>query len=64
VRQLGKLAAADHLRQWARQEVTASDRDKVVELIEEQLLLLNEGNIARMRLRPSEYTAWRPNWQK
>ena len=64
VRQLGKLAAADHLRQWARQEVNASDRYKVVELIEEQLLLLNEGNIARMRLHPSEYTAWRPNWQK
>ena len=63
VRRLGKREAADHLRQWARQEVTASDRDKVIELIEEQLLLLNEGNIARMRLRPSEYAAWQPNWQ-
>ncbi len=64
VRQSEKLEAAHYLLNWAHQEVTASDRDKVIELTEEQLLVLNEGNIARMRLRPSEYTAWRPNWQK
>lgn len=63
VRKLGKREAAAHLRAWAHREVTASDRARFIEQVEEQLLVLNEGNIARMRLRPSEYTAWRPNWE-
>ncbi|MFT4642165.1 MAG: Fic family protein [Verrucomicrobiales bacterium] len=65
---IGKLEAAVHLRKWARTEVTASNRARFIELVEEQLveeqlLVLNEGNMVRMRLRPSEFEAWLPNWQ-
>ena len=64
VRQLSKLEAADYLRRWAFREITASDREKFVEVVEEQLLVLDEGNMARMRLRPSEFAAWWPGWQQ
>ncbi len=62
VRQMDKLEAADHLRQWAGREVTASDQARFVELVEAQLLQLHEGNLARVRLRPSEFAAWQPRW--
>ncbi|MEM7386855.1 MAG: hypothetical protein AAF514_18100 [Verrucomicrobiota bacterium] len=58
VRRMGKLEAAEYLRQWAKKEITASDQARFAEIVEEQLLILNEGNIVRMRLRPSEFEAW------
>ncbi|MGY8687850.1 MAG: Fic family protein, partial [Verrucomicrobiales bacterium] len=36
---IGKLEAAAHLRKWARTEVTASNRARFIELVEEQLLV-------------------------
>lgn len=63
VHRLDKPAAAHALRQWATQHVTAGDRDRFVEMVERQLLGLNEGNIARVRLRPSELAAWLPGWR-
>lgn len=63
VRLLDKPAAAHALRQWATRHVTAGDRDRFVEMVERQLLGLNEGNIARVKLRPSELAAWMPGWR-
>lgn len=63
MRNLNKPAAAHALRQWALQHITASDRDRFIEMVEQLLLGLRETNIARMRLRPSEFAAWQPVWQ-
>lgn len=38
------------------------DRSRFVEVVETEVMSLHEGNIARYRLRPSEYTAWRERW--
>lgn len=63
VRRLDKLTAAHELRRWAAQHITASDRGYFLELVESELLGLRESNIARVRLRPSEFHAWLPVWQ-
>jgi hypothetical protein len=36
---------------------------KLVEVVETELMSLHEGNIARYRLRPTEYQAWREKWR-
>jgi len=36
---------------------------RFVEVVETELMSLHEGNIARYRLRPSEYHAWEKNWK-
>ena len=61
---LGKLAAAESLRRWAAQNITASDRARFIEIVEERLLALNEGNIARVRVRPLEFAEWWPVWTR
>jgi hypothetical protein len=33
-----------------------------IEVAETELMALHEGNIARYRLRPSEYQAWHAIW--
>jgi hypothetical protein len=35
------------------------DRAKFIEVVETELLSLHEGNIARYRIRPSEFVAWK-----
>ena len=40
-----------------------ADRKRLIETVETELSGLHEGNIARYRLRPSEYHAWRANWR-
>lgn len=62
VKRLSKLEAADLLRRWTNQNITASDRPKFIENVEERLLSLTQGNIVRVRVRPSEFEAWWPVW--
>lgn len=58
-----KKQAITIIRQYARQNLDEGDRDRFVEVVETELMGLHEGNIARYRLRPAEYRAWRENWQ-
>jgi hypothetical protein len=41
-----------------------ADRAKFEEVVEGELLSLHEGNIARYRIRPSEFAAWQAVWDK
>ena len=43
--------------------VDKQDQPRFVEVAETEVMSLHEGNIARYRLRPSEYTAWRARWK-
>lgn len=57
-----KSQAARSIQAFARQNIDAPDRTRFIEVVETQLLGLHEGNIARYRLRPSEFQHWRETW--
>ena len=44
--------------------VPESDRARFVEVVETELLGLHPGNIARFRIRPAEFAAWKAVWDK
>ena len=60
---MGKNAAIALVRQRAAEEVPPPDQSRLVEVAETELMSLHEGNIARYRLRPAEYQAWRQGWR-
>lgn len=62
--QLGKPAAADFVKRRAISNISEEDRERFIEVVETELLSLHEGNIARYRLRPSEFSTWQKNWNQ
>lgn len=60
---LSKPEAVAFIRPWARKNIGAGDRDRFIQTVEELLLELNERNIARFKVRPSEFQAWWLVWQ-
>jgi len=60
---LDKKAATALARQRAAEHVPPEDQARFVEVAETELMSLHEGNIARYRLRPAEYQAWRQGWR-
>jgi hypothetical protein len=61
--QLGKASAIAHVRRCAETQIPGKDQAGFIEVTETQLMSLHEGNIARYRLRPSEFEAWRLAWR-
>ena len=59
-----KPQAIGHVRDIALQSLPASDQSRFVEVAHDQLMNLHEGNMARYRLRPSEFVAWRREWEE
>ena len=51
------------IKQYAGQNVKKDDQARFVEVVETELMSLHEGNIARYRLRPSEFDAWNKIWK-
>jgi hypothetical protein len=60
---MDKKAATALARQRAAQQLPLSDQARFVEVLETEIMSLHEGNIARYRLRPAEYQAWRQGWR-
>jgi Uncharacterized conserved protein len=61
---LDKMGAIEFIRKWVLGKIEEPDQARFIELVERELLGLHEGNIARYRLRPSEYEEWRKVWVK
>jgi len=40
-----------------------NDQPRFVEVVETEIINLHEGNMARYRLRPSEFDAWKRDWK-
>jgi len=53
--------AGRQIEDYARQ-VPESDRRRFVEVVETEVLSLHAGNIARYRIRPSEFASWQAIW--
>jgi hypothetical protein len=60
---MNKKAATALVRQHAAEQVPLADQSQFVEVVETEIMSLHEGNIARYRLRPAEYQAWRRGWR-
>ena len=59
---MDKKAATAFIRRRATESVSHESRARFVEVVETELISLHDGNIARYRLRPSEYETWRKTW--
>ncbi len=60
---LDKIQAIALVQQHAREKIPAPDQSRFIEVVETQLMSLHEGNMARYRLRPSEFVAWQVGWK-
>ena len=60
---MDRRAATALARQRAAERVPPADRARFVEVVETEIMSLHEGNIARYRLRPAQYQAWREGWR-
>jgi len=60
---MNKKNAAAFIKRRAAEDVSQEDRARFIEVVETEVMGLHEGNIARYRLRPSEYQTWRATWR-
>ncbi len=60
---MDKKAATAFIREHAMCEVPESDQARFIEVVETEVMSLHEGNIARYRIRPSQYAAWKEAWR-
>jgi len=60
---MDKTQAIGFVRAYADRQVPGADQARFVEVTETQLMSLHEGNMARYRLRPSEFLAWQAVWR-
>jgi hypothetical protein len=60
--QMNKREAIGWIAREAEENIPEEERARFIEVVETELSSLHEGNIARYRLRPSEFTAWNRNW--
>lgn len=61
-RGMNKQMAVAAIKERAREAVLPEDRERFLEVIETELMSLHKGNIARFRLRSSEYETWFNTW--
>jgi Fic family protein len=58
-----RLQAPEAIRKHAAGTIPGADQAKFLEVTETEVSSLHEGNIARYRLRPAEYVAWKKRWE-
>lgn len=61
---LTRPLALEHIVQWTRDNIPAEDAARFQEAAETELLALHIGNIARFKIRPSEFEAWTAIWNE
>ena len=61
---LNRTAAFKLLASWAKDNIPAADAEQFREEAENELLALHGGNVARFKIRPSEFDAWLQVWNQ
>ena len=59
---MDKKTATVFVQRRATENMLPEDQARFIEVVETELMNLHEGSIARYRLRPSHYQAWRETW--
>ena len=60
---MDKKVATAFIRRRASENVPQEDRARFIEIVETAVMNLHEGNIARYRLRLSQYQKWKETWR-
>jgi len=60
---MDRKAATAFIKKRASENIPHEDQARFIEVVETEIMSLHEGNIARYRLRPSQYQAWREAWR-
>jgi hypothetical protein len=60
---MDKTKAISTIREYALNYVPLEDQVRFIETVEIDIMSLHEGNIARHRLRPSDYNNWQEVWR-
>ncbi|OIO08805.1 MAG: cell filamentation protein Fic [Elusimicrobia bacterium CG1_02_63_36] len=60
---MDKKVAAAFIKRRASEDVPQEDQARFIEVVETAVMNLHEGNIARYRLRPSQYQKWKETWR-
>lgn len=60
---VGRKDAAARISTWSKSRIVSDDQERFAEIAEAELIGLHEGNFARYRIRPSEFTAWQQVWE-
>ncbi len=61
--EMDKQTAIALTRQRVAEQVSTEDQARFTEIVETELMSLHESNIARYRLRPSQFHAWQRAWR-
>jgi len=60
---MDRKAATAFIKKRASENIPHEDQARFIEVVETEIMSLHEGNIARYRLRPSQYQVWREAWR-
>ena len=60
---MDKKTATAFVQQRAREDVSPEEQARFVEVVETEVMHLHEGNIARYRIRSSQYKTWQGTWR-
>ena len=60
---MDKRDAAKWIALQAARKISQADQQRFIEVVETEVSNLHQGNIARYRLRPSEFAAWQRSWK-
>ncbi len=55
---VNKKEGVARIASWAKSEIEPAERQRFIEVAENELMSLHEGNFARYQIRPSEFEAW------
>ncbi len=61
--EMERKTAVSFLGQFSEEKIPTEDQLHFIEMAETELISLHEGNIARYKIRPSQYTAWIERWK-
>ena len=59
---MDKKQAAAHVSMWTQEHIAQHEQERFREVAERELLSLHDRNVARYRVRPSEFAAWQKVW--
>lgn len=62
IKKMNKQQAIQFIKQVAATQIQEPDRARFIEAVEIELMSLHEGNIARFRVNPVQFEAWKKVW--